>query len=50
METEHLGRLGARPVARETFIEHVRIASTEPAIQWETGWIDHLGVLHHEQH
>jgi leucyl/phenylalanyl-tRNA--protein transferase len=50
MKTEHLGRLGARPVSREQFLEHVRIASEQPAISWTTGWIDHEGVIRHEQH
>jgi leucyl/phenylalanyl-tRNA--protein transferase len=46
MQTGHLERLGARPVAREAFIEHVRSTSKMPDIHWQTGWIDHLGVLH----
>ena len=49
MQTDHLARLGAQPVARETFIEHIRAANAEPAIQWGTGWIDHLGILQLEQ-
>ena len=46
MQTEHLGSLGAMPVARDVFIEHVRQASAEPAIDWAVGWLDHEGILH----
>ena len=46
MQTDHLGSLGARPVARHVFIEHVRKASTEPAVDWAVGWLDHEGILH----
>lgn len=35
-ETGHLASLGARPIARDVFLTHVRQAITEPAIeQWE---------------
>lgn len=46
MQTEHLSRLGALPVSRDVFIEHVRHASAEPAIEWKTGWLDLAGILH----
>jgi len=46
MQTDHLGRLGAAPVSREMFIEHVRQTSAQPSINWSAGWLDHEGNLH----
>lgn len=34
-ETAHMARLGARPIARQTFIEHIQHASKQAAIVWE---------------
>ncbi len=45
MKTAHLARLGAAPVARNTFISHVRQAATEPAIAWSSGWLSPEGIL-----
>ncbi len=46
MQTEHLGSLGAAPVTRHTFLEHVRQASAESPIEWTAGWLDQAGILH----
>ena len=46
METSHLASLGAKPVAREAFLAHVRHAASQPSIDWSRGWLDHEGVLH----
>lgn len=46
MQTDHLGRLGARPVSRDDFVRHVRQTSAQTPINWCKGWLDHAGILH----
>ena len=46
MQTAHLASMGARPVSREHFLEHVRKACAQPAIAWKRGWIDEIGRAH----
>ncbi len=46
MQTEHLGRMGAAPVSRRVFVEHVRRCCAQPAIDWAPGWLDQSGILH----
>lgn len=48
MQTAHLASMGARPVSREHFLEHVRKACAQPAIAWKRGWIDENGHLQPE--
>ncbi|CAM3912238.1 leucyl/phenylalanyl-tRNA--protein transferase [Bordetella tumulicola] len=51
-QTRHLASLGAGPVTRAEFVEHVRQAVTRPTPDWRTGWLDSRGSLHDliEQH
>lgn len=46
MQTGHLASLGAAPITRTIFVEHVRQASVAPAIDWAAGWLDQEGILH----
>lgn len=46
METAHLASLGARPVARDAFLGHIRRATSLPPIDWARGWLDQQGVIH----
>ena len=46
MQTGHLASLGARPVAREAFIAHVKEASAQAPISWTRGWLDQVGLIH----
>ena len=45
-QTRHLASLGARPVPRTRFVEHVRQAVTGPAPAWQRGRLDSHGLLH----
>ena len=49
MQTSHLASLGACPVPREQFLTYVRQHTAAPDIVWQTGWLDHAGVLHHSR-
>ncbi|MCD0503468.1 leucyl/phenylalanyl-tRNA--protein transferase [Bordetella petrii] len=44
-QTRHLASLGASPVPRARFVEHVRQAVTRPAPAWQPGWLDSQGAL-----
>jgi leucyl/phenylalanyl-tRNA--protein transferase len=46
MQTDHLASLGAQPIARDRFIEHVKRAVDQPAFAWPSGWLDLEGQLH----
>jgi len=45
-QTRHLASLGAGPVARTQFVEHVRQAVSRPAPLWRPGRLDSQGMLH----
>lgn len=45
-QTRHLATLGARPMPRARFVEHVRHAVACPAPVWQRGRLDSTGVLH----
>jgi len=45
-QTRHLASLGARPVPRARFVEHVRRAVAAPAPAWHPGRLDSQGTLH----
>lgn len=45
-QTRHLASLGARPVPRAAFLEHVRRATARAPIAWTRGWLDSAGRLH----
>jgi len=45
-QTRHLASLGARPVPRARFVEHVRQAVAGPAPAWQSGRLDSQGRLH----
>lgn len=45
MQTEHLQRLGARPVTRADFLRHIKLATTLTPVQWTRGWINAEGRL-----
>lgn len=45
-QTHHLASLGARPISRAAFLEHVRGATSLPAIPWARGTLDSAGRLH----
>lgn len=45
-QTRHLASLGARPVARDTFVAHVRDAVAQPGPSWRPGRLDSAGCLH----
>jgi leucyl/phenylalanyl-tRNA--protein transferase len=47
MQTSHLASMGACPVPREQFLEHVRRHTAARDIIWQPGWLDGAGVLHH---
>lgn len=49
MQTAHLATLGAQPVTREPFLEHVRQHTVMPDLDWYPGWIDASGVLHRDR-
>jgi leucyl/phenylalanyl-tRNA--protein transferase len=46
MQTSHLASMGACPVPREQFLDHVRQHTAAPDIIWQSGWLDGVGVLH----
>jgi leucyl/phenylalanyl-tRNA--protein transferase len=45
-QTRHLAFLGARPVSRERFVEHVRRTVDEPGPTWVPGVLDIKGLIH----
>ena len=45
-QTRHLASLGARPIARSKFLQHVRAATAQPSLAWTPGWLDSAGMLH----
>ena len=45
-QTRHLASLGAHPVPRAQFIEHVRQAVEQPAPLWHPGRLDSQGTIH----
>ncbi|MEN4917514.1 leucyl/phenylalanyl-tRNA--protein transferase [Achromobacter spanius] len=45
-QTRHLASMGARPLPRARFLEHVRKTTALPRIAWATGTLDSLGRLH----
>ena len=45
-QTHHLASLGARPIARSKFLQHVRAATAQPSLAWTPGWLDSAGMLH----
>ncbi|WP_240434038.1 leucyl/phenylalanyl-tRNA--protein transferase [Achromobacter sp. B7] len=44
-QTQHLASLGARPIPRAQFLQHVRRATAQPPIFWAPGTLDSLGRL-----
>jgi len=46
MQTSHLASMGACPVPREQFLDHVRQHTAAPDIIWQPGLLDSTGVLH----
>lgn len=44
-QTRHLASLGARPVPRSRFLEHVRAAAVQPPLAWASGRLDSTGRL-----
>jgi leucyl/phenylalanyl-tRNA--protein transferase len=46
MQTSHLASMGACPVPREQFLDHVRQHTAAPDIIWQPGVLDSTGVLH----
>ncbi len=45
-QTRHLASLGARPISRAAFLEHVRAATAQSAVPWVRGTLDSAGRLH----
>jgi len=45
-QTGHLARLGARPVPRARFVEHIAHAVAQPGLPWRSGRLDSAGTLH----
>ncbi|WP_258128803.1 leucyl/phenylalanyl-tRNA--protein transferase [Achromobacter anxifer] len=45
-QTRHLASLGARPIPRAAFLEHVRAATAQSAVPWVRGTLDSAGRLH----
>jgi len=45
-QTRHLASLGARPIPRAVFLQHVRTATALPAVAWARGTLDGAGRLH----
>ncbi len=45
-QTRHLASLGARPIPRAAFLEHVRAATAQSAVPWARGTLDSAGRLH----
>ena len=45
MQTEHLGRLGGRPIPREKFLAHVRVATQQAPLNWPTGQLHFDGTV-----
>ncbi|WP_313625432.1 leucyl/phenylalanyl-tRNA--protein transferase [Achromobacter sp.] len=45
-QTRHLASMGARPVPRSRFLEHVRKTTSLPGISWAAGTLDSQGRLH----
>lgn len=45
-QTGHLASLGAQPIAREIFVERVRLLILRPAPPWKPGRLDTQGRLH----
>lgn len=45
MQTAHLASMGAHPVERDEFIEHIKHACTQEPPAWRQGWIDSSGRL-----
>ncbi|MBV7481665.1 leucyl/phenylalanyl-tRNA--protein transferase [Bordetella sp. BOR01] len=48
-QTRHLASLGAGPVPRARFVEHVRQAVAQPAPAWQPGHLNSQGRLHPAQ-
>ncbi|MFY2843174.1 leucyl/phenylalanyl-tRNA--protein transferase [Achromobacter ruhlandii] len=44
-QTRHLASLGARPVPRSRFLEHIRAATAQPPLTWAPGRLDSGGRL-----
>lgn len=44
-QTRHLASLGARPISRARFLQHVRQATAQPPIPWARGILDSTGRL-----
>jgi leucyl/phenylalanyl-tRNA--protein transferase len=44
-QTRHLASLGARPISRSRFLQHVRHATSQPPIPWARGVLDSTGRL-----
>ena len=47
-QTRHLASLGARPISRAAFLQHIRGATAQPPVPWARGWLDSAGRLHPE--
>ena len=45
-QTRHLASLGARPISRVAFLQHVRGATAQPGPPWTRGTLDSAGRLH----
>jgi len=45
-QTRHLASLGARPIPRAAFLQHVRATTALPPIAWARGTLDSTGRLH----
>lgn len=45
MQTEHLARLGARPITRDAFLTHVRAASKQATPDWLAGQLAFDGTV-----
>jgi leucyl/phenylalanyl-tRNA--protein transferase len=44
-QTRHLASLGARPISRARFLQHVRHVTSQPPIPWARGVLDSTGRL-----
>ncbi|MNT92421.1 Leucyl/phenylalanyl-tRNA--protein transferase [compost metagenome] len=44
-QTRHLASLGARPITRSRFLQHVRQATAQTPIPWARGILDSSGRL-----
>lgn len=44
-QTRHLASMGARPISRTRFLQHVRQATAQPPIPWVRGVLDSTGRL-----